>query len=1271
LNTTIYIFGNLPVFQAALTGLQMIFNPANNTDWAVGGSLFGVGPVVGIGLLISLLHVTTKGVWTQKMSLHHVGIMLGLYAAMFIPTTSVQVQDIYTGQTVIVDQIPIGVAYPAAIVSQLSYDAATQLGQAFQMATATAPTTDISQGFAEPLQQMLQMRHLYQNYVKTDTPLADAEFSFFQQCVYPVYSSDTTLQAAYNETNNILATVTNTNYVTASGANMMVNVLGGTGNPICGSSQGCLLTCNGLASTLNTQYTQWKGSSGSGSCTAAVAMAAADKSDTVKPPSSCTTAASNLGNVLAQLGTTGDQYIDQMVHGCMASAGMSAGGSLFAGEPSMSVLPSYCVITQNSLSQAQVDNAGAASMFLKNMLPLMSVLQFLFIAMAPLAAFTMVMAGAQGMGMFVKYIMFGLWTQSWLPVAAMLNDYSQITLAHKLGVLGQAVTGVSANITAAATSVTLASMPPPPANGLTLTTLPTVIESTMQALSNADMLLALTPIITMIVFTGSYMGMAQLAQDMGGEDKVSQNTSEETPSLKTQEDMNGVHASENPSAPGKLVYGPGAMSETLSAGNAVSMASEAGQALTGSSTTNAATSWSNVAKASQAVNLSNGHTLSSTVMNSVAGSMDQSTAVGHMIKGMQSAGISADEQMAVIGGLSAVTRNAFQGAKAKGATDAEAEQEAEAAGKGFLNAIGGGLGKALEGVKIGLDTRMTSALSSKQGRDELWDAGHKITSSLKQASQNSFGSTHVSGDTAQLGSAIDNAEKSDAAVQTAVAQSDSMRQSASRIAQAGGNTQMNPVQLEQAYASRPGGFGAMHNDLMKLYGGDTARMQSDLNNMGKLEKDPKIAMARLMIRGIDGNTAGLTPENRYAAMSSVFQNFDGSSISTGQDASNFGQNTASQIAARQGQVGAAVGQTRATVQPGADKARAQAETAPGRVNGDPVTPPSGVSGNLSGSQVGAYGAAGAQGEGSALYQSGARQVAAHTGDVPTPAKAKAMIDQAAANTSSVLMKPVEWANRHPELTALGIGVFNFLSGAIGAGGAAAAGAAAKKLLSKLGGGGEPPASGGVAGEPLTPGGDAGEVPRAPGGALPEGSPRPGLPGGSSGSPALGGPPEAAPPGGGQWVDVLDKGGNVVGRTSVTAAEAAMPERALGEILASRAAQFGGAALRIGGAVLDMAAVPLMAGQLATYSPEVGAATLPQMDQRQDTVKQLMLNDPKFAQQGTQLKQMADSGKGATPQFQALQQQVNARIDQAMANPASIPKAAPPSNDDGPPVVPGV
>jgi len=672
--TTIYIFGNLQVFQAALTGLQMIFNPANNTDWAVGGSLFGVGPVVTIGLLISLLHLTTKGIWTQKMSLHHVGILLGLYAALFVPQTSVTVQDIYTGQTVVVDGIPIGVAYPAAIVSQLSYDAATQLGQAFQSTTATSPPTDISNGFGEPLQQMLSLRRLYQQFVKNDTPLAQAYFVLWQQCAYPIIASNTYFYQEYETAPDLMAFLSTLTYVNAQNQPMLAMVPGGSNNPICSNPQGCSMTCGSLLQAVQNNFQTWMTGTGPNSCAQAVSTISASSSQTSKPATDCS--GNSFGNIMASLGTTGSNFISQMVNACMASAGMSAGSSLFAAQNDQSVMQSYCMIDSNTMSQAQVENAGSASMFLKNMLPLMSVLQFLFIALAPLAAFTLVMAGSQGIGMFVKYIMFGLWTQSWLPVAALLNDYSQITLQHSLAALGQATTGVAANVNAAVVSTNLASLTPP-TNALTLQTLPMIIEGTMQALSNANMLMALTPIITMIVFTGSYMGMAQLAQDIGGEDKVGKNAELETPSVAKEQQAFGV-STPGLADGGYVVNTAVGKGMTADVGSAMNYLNAQANNLTGSSSNSYGTTIAQ--QSSRAINYLQGHeqSIASQYQSTDTATREAATAYKATEDWAKKHGLNNDQALSF-----AV---AYAGALKAGASQEAAIKAGEAAAGGFNGA---------------------------------------------------------------------------------------------------------------------------------------------------------------------------------------------------------------------------------------------------------------------------------------------------------------------------------------------------------------------------------------------------------------------------------------------------------------------------------------------------------------------------------------------------------------------------------------------------------
>ncbi len=105
--------------------------------------------------------------------------------------------------------------------------------------------------------------------------------------------------------------------------------------------------------------------------------------------------------------------------GCMAPAGFrDAGGN--SGN-----LPTFCTTMVGALAQQQAGNAGGASMFEANVIPMMAVLQFLFFALSPLVAVVVAFYGAHGAGIYMKYVMFGIWTQSFLPVVDIINDYAQ------------------------------------------------------------------------------------------------------------------------------------------------------------------------------------------------------------------------------------------------------------------------------------------------------------------------------------------------------------------------------------------------------------------------------------------------------------------------------------------------------------------------------------------------------------------------------------------------------------------------------------------------------------------------------------------------------------------------------------------------------------------------------------------------------------------------------------------------------------------------------
>jgi conjugal transfer mating pair stabilization protein TraG len=123
--------------------------------------------------------------------------------------------------------------------------------------------------------------------------------------------------------------------------------------------------------------------------------------------------------------------------------------------------------------------------------------------------------------------MFGLWTQSWFPVAAILNNYAQMTSSEMLARYGIALNG---NGTPQASVLT------------TIAGLPETLAHVQSILGNVDMMMALTPVITMIVFTGSYMAMSNMAQDINAETQAGKSVTEEAPGLPKQEQAFGVSA---------------------------------------------------------------------------------------------------------------------------------------------------------------------------------------------------------------------------------------------------------------------------------------------------------------------------------------------------------------------------------------------------------------------------------------------------------------------------------------------------------------------------------------------------------------------------------------------------------------------------------------------------------------------------------------------------------------------------------------------------------
>jgi hypothetical protein len=166
---------------------------------------------------------------------------------------------------------------------------------------------------------------------------------------------------------------------------------------------------------------------------------------------------------------------------CMDSAGSQSDYNL-------------CNITLNQgMEPWKADATAQGSMFAKMALPAMIFLQLMFFGFAPLVILYSFFLGAGSVGLYVKFLGFGVWTMSWLPFSAVIQMYIQNNVTDKLAAL-QTKAVTAGNYEAFMYDVL----------------------STRLAL--ASDLLAATPMVTLALLSGSIYGMSSLAGRWSGRD---------------------------------------------------------------------------------------------------------------------------------------------------------------------------------------------------------------------------------------------------------------------------------------------------------------------------------------------------------------------------------------------------------------------------------------------------------------------------------------------------------------------------------------------------------------------------------------------------------------------------------------------------------------------------------------------------------------------------------------------------------------------------------
>lgn len=484
MEVTIYVLGDLGTFRAVLQSVAMLFaDPILSNNGAL-----GIGSAAGLGLFITLLWVLAQGVLApagggRGFNPSIVFILLVTYFALAVPKARVQLEDIYTGNISAVDGVPVGIAYPGAVISAITRNITTKVETAFSGVDGNYISLS-AQGYASPLRLLLAMRKGVANF----DPYLEANLkTFIVDCVV---GSPTFKQGDFAKSQNAVSYIT-TNYRDG------LSVYYSQADPQ-GVASACAESAPLIAAAADNFVT---GSPMTRLLNANVTVRATPNTATANQWTAPDVEAVHSNTVTTAFGAA--QSATEFMENALF-AGILTDAYNCAGASTDIQAMRQCSLTLTQASeQWKTDAAGSASFFQKTMIPSMNILLLLFYAFAPLMFIFMMMAGWHGLSVLTKYLIFGVWTQTWLPFAAIINYIIQVQTVDELRRIAVASTDAVGK-------------------GLTPAVLNPFYEVLSTKLATASEMLAATPLITLALMTGSIYGLVSMAQRMSGRDYVNE-----------------------------------------------------------------------------------------------------------------------------------------------------------------------------------------------------------------------------------------------------------------------------------------------------------------------------------------------------------------------------------------------------------------------------------------------------------------------------------------------------------------------------------------------------------------------------------------------------------------------------------------------------------------------------------------------------------------------------------------------------------------------------
>jgi conjugal transfer mating pair stabilization protein TraG len=457
---TIICIGRSDFLIAVLNGIAMLTNDRGPA---------GYGGIVALGLLIGVLLALGRGIVTQRLEVQYVFVGWLLFSVMFVPKVTVTVEDIHTGDTTTVANIPLGPAAIGSVTSTVGITLADAFGTVFSYPSMT------KSGYMDSLQVIDAMRDMDYGPANgsggSGAAIPDMQRSvraYLMDCVF--YDMAMGLPTSLTWEKLALSADLLTDIRVDSKTWFTTLYLDG-------SPGGQALTCHDAYEAL------------------------ADYMRNHFLPAWSTYIAAKLN--VPDAGVAIQGALDSLF-GIGRNAQSYMLNTLFKREIELAELGYHAqandaagvVMRVQAMEQRRTQWASEQSMWQEMARPAIAYIEGFFYAVSPFMAF-LVCLGAVGIAIFGRYLILAVWIQLWMPVLAVTNLYISIAASNELK---QIVAGGS--------------------DPLSITGLDSVWTTTASWLALGGSMVAATPLLALILITGSYFAFTSLTNRLSGGDHV-------------------------------------------------------------------------------------------------------------------------------------------------------------------------------------------------------------------------------------------------------------------------------------------------------------------------------------------------------------------------------------------------------------------------------------------------------------------------------------------------------------------------------------------------------------------------------------------------------------------------------------------------------------------------------------------------------------------------------------------------------------------------------